>query len=226
MAFLIRRDFCIVLACYTYQSVATLAIKEKRERMKMNKKFLYKILCLLTVLSVHQVNAAIVLNPNGTNYDVIDNGGYGSTIIDVAIYDNNQITLDFASGGVQVDNMYINLINNTGTVWTDFSIVYNTALDPYGDLSLGLSVLSAGSSTPSITSIISDPTFGYPLGFTADLVGGESAFLEIAGSAYSNYWLEDFSITIDVNAVPIPAAVWLFGSGLLGLVGMARRKKA
>jgi len=26
-------------------------------------------------------------------------------------------------------------------------------------------------------------------------------------------------------AVPIPAAVWLFGSGLLGLVGMARRKK-
>ena len=26
--------------------------------------------------------------------------------------------------------------------------------------------------------------------------------------------------------VPIPAAAWLFGSGLLGLVGMARRKKA
>ena len=27
-------------------------------------------------------------------------------------------------------------------------------------------------------------------------------------------------------AVPIPAAVWLFGSGVLGLVGFARRKKA
>ncbi len=27
-----------------------------------------------------------------------------------------------------------------------------------------------------------------------------------------------------VSAVPIPAAVWLFGSGLLGLVGIARRK--
>ena len=26
-------------------------------------------------------------------------------------------------------------------------------------------------------------------------------------------------------AVPVPAAVWLFGSGLLGLVGMTRRKK-
>jgi hypothetical protein len=28
-----------------------------------------------------------------------------------------------------------------------------------------------------------------------------------------------------VAAVPVPAAVWLFGSGLLGLVGIARRKK-
>jgi len=28
-----------------------------------------------------------------------------------------------------------------------------------------------------------------------------------------------------VQAVPVPAAVWLFGSGLLGLVGVARRKK-
>jgi len=30
----------------------------------------------------------------------------------------------------------------------------------------------------------------------------------------------------EVSAVPVPAAVWLFGSGLIGLVGMARRKKA
>jgi len=30
----------------------------------------------------------------------------------------------------------------------------------------------------------------------------------------------------DGTYVPVPAAVWLFGSGLLGLVGIARRKKA
>jgi hypothetical protein len=30
----------------------------------------------------------------------------------------------------------------------------------------------------------------------------------------------------DVGAVPLPATAWLFGSGLLGLVGIARRKKA
>ena len=29
----------------------------------------------------------------------------------------------------------------------------------------------------------------------------------------------------DVSAVPVPAAVWLFGSGLLGLIGVARRRR-
>ena len=35
-----------------------------------------------------------------------------------------------------------------------------------------------------------------------------------------------FGANFDFTAVPVPAAVWLFGSGLLGLVGVARRRKA
>jgi hypothetical protein len=34
------------------------------------------------------------------------------------------------------------------------------------------------------------------------------------------------AIPVPPAAIPVPAAVWLFGSGLLGLVGIARRKKA
>lgn len=33
------------------------------------------------------------------------------------------------------------------------------------------------------------------------------------------------SALIRVSAIPVPAAVWLFGSGLLGLIGVARRNK-
>jgi len=33
------------------------------------------------------------------------------------------------------------------------------------------------------------------------------------------------SYSLTITAVPVPAAAWLFGSGLLGLVGIARRKK-
>jgi len=35
----------------------------------------------------------------------------------------------------------------------------------------------------------------------------------------------DSFVPTPTSAVPVPAAVWLFGSGLLGLVGIARRKK-
>ncbi len=34
------------------------------------------------------------------------------------------------------------------------------------------------------------------------------------------------SYLVAPSPVPVPAAVWLFGSGLIGLAGMARRKKA
>lgn len=51
--------------------------------------------------------------------------------------------------------------------------------------------------------------------FTFTLADGQtnliSGFVDSFGSA---------------SAVPVPAAVWLFGSGLLGLVGVARRKQA
>jgi hypothetical protein len=36
----------------------------------------------------------------------------------------------------------------------------------------------------------------------------------------------DLSNITAYTVVPVPAAVWLFGSGLLGLVGVARRKRA
>ena len=44
---------------------------------------------------------------------------------------------------------------------------------------------------------------------------------------YTEVFSLDFSnATIVASPVPVPAAVWLFGSGLLGLVGVARRKKS
>lgn len=35
----------------------------------------------------------------------------------------------------------------------------------------------------------------------------------------------DVRFTLELTPVPIPAAVWLFGSGVIGLIGLARRRK-
>ena len=45
------------------------------------------------------------------------------------------------------------------------------------------------------------------------------------GYTFTRLTDEDQRVFWAVNEVPTPAAVWLFGSGLIGLIGIARRKK-
>jgi hypothetical protein len=71
------------------------------------------------------------------------------------------------------------------------------------------------------------------------LLAGESVIVEMGGvpnSSPTSPWVGYISMQaldmpalsdVPVNSpVPVPAAVWLFGSGLIGLVGMSSRKKA
>jgi len=49
------------------------------------------------------------------------------------------------------------------------------------------------------------------------------------GGAFTGQYVDNtaiFEVMIDANPVPVPAAVWLLGSGLVGLVGIRRRKAA
>lgn len=58
--------------------------------------------------------------------------------------------------------------------------------------------------------LLSTNSSGLQSGFNVDTIYGT------AGGDFAQY----------TNPIPVPAAVWLFGSGLLGLVGIARRKKS
>ncbi len=55
---------------------------------------------------------------------------------------------------------------------------------------------------------------------------GVDAHPTVPGSVMGNGPFAGQHATFKGQVVPVPAAVWLFGSGLLGLVGVARRKKA
>ena len=52
----------------------------------------------------------------------------------------------------------------------------------------------------------------------------------LQNQTWSLYWgdsaqsVRDGTFQSSFSAIPIPAAVWLFGSGLIGLIGVARRK--
>lgn len=68
-----------------------------------------------------------------------------------------------------------------------------------------------------------DTTYGFTFG-SVDLTGGTAqGDVPLAGGSYEA--LRTFTLTT-APAVPVPAAAWLFGSGLLGLAGAARRRSA
>lgn len=61
------------------------------------------------------------------------------------------------------------------------------------------------------------------LGYSASIVNS------MLGLGDIRYYAADTMgslVVSEVSAVPVPAAVWLFGSGLIGLIGVARRRKA
>ncbi len=44
---------------------------------------------------------------------------------------------------------------------------------------------------------------------------------------WDSYYLDNLGgISLNISSVPVPAAAWLFGSGLIGLIGVARRSRA
>ena len=88
----------------------------------------------------------------------------------------------------------------------------------------------SGSNSPDTTGAITELTAYYQQ-LSELVVGKEFSFKETAstgeGAAYLRTTLYGTVTLVNVTnvaPVPVPAAVWLFGSGLIGLIGIARRK--
>ncbi len=88
-------------------------------------------------------------------------------------------------------------------------------LDTLGAVNI-LAIASAGVGVPLPAGATGDASQSGVIQFTLGAGGVNS--MSISGFVDSNGTAE--------SVVPVPAAVWLFGSGLLGLVGVARRKQA
>lgn len=54
---------------------------------------------------------------------------------------------------------------------------------------------------------------------------GTALSVDFSGTANQTGY-DNVTFGSETPAIPVPAAVWLFGSGLIGLIGIARRKKA
>jgi len=131
-----------------------------------------------------------------TDADVINNDFYS-----VALHELGHLL------GLGTSASWDSMVSGTDFIGTESSSVFGGAVPLDGDLS------HWANGTLGLADGVSQETAMDP----SILVGSRKVFTDLDIAALKDVGWE-------VSAVPVPAAVWLFGSGLLGLVAVARRR--
>lgn len=174
--------------------------------------------------------------------DVLNGDGAASTIGEVNVLDGT----GFASGSNTMTSSQFS-IDTAGTS-IDFSFqsdpLLNTVLGSNGQTaaSLNFSITLTDSNDQKVFEWLPDGDVGSgidggtessdPFSLNTGIAGtstydpSQNQFAAVTGGLAKGDYNLNISMGSQVNAavVPVPAAVWLFGSGLLGLVGVARRR--
>lgn len=193
------------------------------------------LVCILTVMGMlHYSAASAVTLEVQPSAPVVGLGG--SVTIDIVIdglgnlsapslgafdldltFDNSLFSFNSATFGDPVLGNQLDLFGfgsiNGATPGASAVNLFEVSLDFVSDLD----TLQAGSFT--LASLVFDASpVNVGLGFfgltdivLSDSLGGPLDVSEVTGA--------------HVQVVPVPAALWLFGSGLIGLIGLSRRKK-
>ena len=184
-----------------------------------------KLLTAFCVGVMSQPASAAFITSTVTNGNSVEDFGSDLSISQFEVTFNNlqfvQIDFDNTFTGIPSfrDDISMNIYNNTGIGWSgfDFALV---GVGIFGPFSVELE-------TGSFSNFVfheNDPATGLASGVTLMFdVLEETAIWNVAGSVDTSF-SPSYSLIVTPTTVPVPAAAWLFGSGLLGLIAVARRK--
>jgi hypothetical protein len=192
---------------------------------------------LITALTASTpVSAALysgTLDLSQTTYPATVNGMQGNFALDLVRFDlgsgwNGQMNIELTTGS------YFDLTTTLGfalttdandTLYNDptpflsltdpsagVTEFFNNNVNGWEFYSWGSNYINAGGTT-NLTDALAPRMFDPNEHYYAFVAGGSVLPTQI-------------DVDLNVSAVPVPAAIWLFGSGLLGLVGLNRRKQA
>ncbi len=205
--------------------------------MEIKQHLKHALLAASALLFCGTINAQII----NVNYPAVEIASSGGT--DVSLTDNGGGNADLSINGLAIDVIQFfgessddinpdetfsltgsatDFTGTGGTFSGSFSIGGGLASGTFSGLNVN-QYSFLGSTTGDAGGYM-DITSGSLLQGLASYTGG--FVINWSGDALASSGGMIGSGKLDVPAVPVPAAVWLFGSGLLGLVGIARRKSA
>jgi hypothetical protein len=169
------------------------------------------------------VDTLTLLGPAGfsgpvtLSFNLVVNGGFtacGSCPAQANA--NSQLTVVdptgvFAGGlsSTSFSQLFLGGLDNLATAATPLTVFLTTSIGSEISLRGNLNVF-AGAAGPSS---FANANFLSTAHYYVDVLTSGVSLLSASGMSYA-------------TVVPIPPALWLFGSGLLGLIGMAQRRKA
>lgn len=168
----------------------------------MNKKTIYALIGVVSILTVTRVDAATIFAPTDGDVNFLFDNLAGGTL---AMFDDS----DQGYTGASIIIPLPSIIGIVGPVNGGDHIATN-------NLSQTLTL------TGNSNFILGFNLDGVWLADTSVVSAGANSYTVSFGSLGS-------VLQVDVEimpAIPLPAAIWLFGSGLLGLVGSSIRRKA
>ena len=188
----------------------------------MNIKLTNGLLGLGALLIAGQVNAATVsLTPSASTVNIGD-------ALTLTVQGSDFFN-DVSAGSVT-----ITWDATAMTMTSTLSDLANSAAINGFPIDFGVNTLVPGQldATYSTFGVVLGPVFNF---FSMDFIALGSSIVNI-GAGPGGDWQDgtlplaspviiDSYVGASVSAVPVPAAVWLFGSGLIGMVGIARRRK-
>lgn len=188
------------------------------------------ILCIGTMFACFistSANATTISNGSFETGDFTGwvSAGTGNIVTDTEGSTDGTFAASFNGGNVVgngvLSQSITTVIGNTYLLNLDYGVfgasnTQNLQVELIGASTLLNQTLSDEGNNPNIFAEFS-------FGFIANSTSTTLSFTDLTTSLESSG--ADFVIdNISVSAVPVPAAIWLFGSGIVGLVGMSRRK--
>lgn len=166
----------------------------------------------LSSISGYTVSSAAVTYVAGNG----NIGGSAGSTETIELFDvTSDISNLLSGGGVSVFTD-LGTGSSYGSTVVDTSAVVPSGPGPMPEVSVNLNTTAL----TDLNLLLSGVGTDFAIGAALSSISGSIDEVLWAGSELQ----PAASLTLQVSAVPIPAAVWLFSSGLIGLVGLARRK--